>query len=203
MSPRHDPDNDEGAFGRFAFATATAGLVVVVLGLAAIWFVLRVGGVASPSSPLRDLVTRRGNLPPDKAMLYYTKDGRTLTGAVADLGVAGLPGERARAIVARLVEGRDADLFRNPVPAGTRLLSVFLKGDLAIVNLSKEFSTNLNGGIDAELLAVYSVVNSILVNIDGIDAVQIKIDGEELPVLRGFVDIEGPLVADTGLMRPR
>jgi hypothetical protein len=37
--------------------------------------------------------------------------------------------------------------------------------------------------------------------VEMIDSVQILIDGEILPTLRGHVDIEGPLVANTAITR--
>jgi hypothetical protein len=79
--------------------------------------------------------------------------------------------------------------------------SVFVNNNMAWVNLSKEMVTNLKGGVDSELLAVYSIVNSILFNMDGVDAVQILIEGEKLPTLGGHVDITVPLIANTAITR--
>ncbi len=190
-------------FGRFAFTVVTVAIVVVVLGLAGIWYFFQAGGSASPSSPLRGLVEGRGGkLPPDKILLYYTKDGRQLVTTVGNIASTGMkPAEKAKEIVDRLAAGRDADFLKTPVPAGTRVLSVFLHDDVVLVNLSREFMANLSGGVDAELLAVYSIVNSLLYNIESADAVQILIEGEKVPTLRGNVDIEAPLIANTAITR--
>src|SRR5205814_2745368 len=109
----------------------------------------------------------------------------------ANIGSAGSSaGDKAKLIVTSLVTGRDAAFLKSPIPSGTKVLSVFVNSDLVIVNLSKEYMENLKGGVDAEILAVYSIVNSLLYNIEGADAVQILIEGEKVPMLRGQMDIE-------------
>jgi spore germination protein GerM len=99
------------------------------------------------------------------------------------------------------VEGKSAARLRSPIPAGTKVNAVFITENLIIVNLSREFMTNLGPGIDAELLAVYSIVNSLLFNLDNVDGVQILIDGERVPTLHGNVDLESPLIANTAITR--
>lgn len=61
--------------------------------------------------------------------------------------------------------------------------------------------SNLKGGIDSELLAVYSVVNSLQTNLEGVDGVQILIEGDTMPTLRGNVDISKPLIVNAAITR--
>jgi spore germination protein GerM len=179
-----------------------SGLVVIVLGLAGIWYYFNYGGLPTAGAPLRGMMTRRGALAPNQAMLYYTRDSRSLVGTVSDIGGAAMSAnDRARAIVTRLLEGKDAAFLRSPVPAGTKLNSVFVTGNLIVVNLSKEFMNNLQGGVDEELLAVYSIVNSLLFNIDNVDGVQILIEGERVFTLHGNVDLDSPLIANSAITR--
>jgi hypothetical protein len=51
------------------------------------------------------------------------------------------------------------------------------------------------------MLAVYAIVNTVLHNVESVDSVQILVDGESLPTLRGHVDIEFPLVANSAITR--
>ncbi|MEI7632859.1 MAG: GerMN domain-containing protein [bacterium] len=195
MTPRRDPN-----FGRFAVTIITIGMIIIILGLAFIWFLFQSGGVNAPSSLLKGLLARRGSLSTNQALLYYTKDGKQLVGSVTDLGMASMSAaDRARVIVAGLVEGRDAAFLKSPIPRGTRLNAVHVTGNMVIVNLSKEFLTNLAGGMSSEMLAVYSIVNSLLYNIENIEAVQILIEGERLPTLRGNVEIGTPLIANPSI----
>lgn len=196
MSPRRDP-----YFARFVFTVVMIGTVVVVLGLAFIWYFFQSSGTNAVGT-IQDLFAQPSKLAPNQVMLYYTKDGKNLVGQVADLGVTGAsPGEKAKLIVDKLVQGQDAAFLKSAIPAGTKLNSVFIKSNVVIVNLSKEYVDNLRGGVDSELLAIYSIVNSLLFNLEGVDAVQLLVEGETLPTLRGNVDISVPLIANTAVTR--
>jgi hypothetical protein len=190
-------------FGRFAFTVITFALVVIVLGLTGIYYYFQSGAASSGTNPLGSLF-RKGaeSLGPNQVMLYYTKDGKQLVSTVATAGSVGMsPADKARRIVESLIEAKDAAGLKSPVPQGTKVVTVFIKDNLAIVNLSREMMTNLRGGVDEELLAVYSIVNSILFNLESIDAVQILVDGEKVPTLHGHLDISSPLIANTAITR--
>lgn len=191
------------AFGRFAFTVLTIALVVIVLGLTGIYYYFQSGAATSGSNPLGSIMKKGAEtLGPNQVMLYYTKDGKQLVSTVANAGSIGMsPADKARKIVESLVEGKDAAGLKTAVPAGTKVVTVFIKDNLAIVNLSREVMSNLQGGVDSELLAVYSIVNSILFNLEGIEAVQILIDGEKVPTLHGHIDISSPLIANTAITR--
>ncbi len=197
MSPRRDPH-----FGRFAFTVFMFGIVIVILGLAGIWYYFQVLPNQPGTGPQGAGAGAAVKLPPTKAMLYYTKDGRALTGTIAEIGPPGTsPGDKARTIVNALLEGRDRAFLRATVPPGTKLNAVFVQDGLVIVNLSRDFLNNMRGGTDAELLAVYAIVNSLLLNLDSVNAVQILIEGQKVPTAGGDVDIEQPLIANTSLAR--
>ena len=189
-------------FGRFAVTVIMIGFVLIVLGLAGIWYFFQEGGTRARTGPLREIFARQTQLPPNQAMLYYTRNGRQLVGTVADLGSSGMsPNDKARTIVERLIEGKDQQFLRSPIPPGTRVNSVFVTGNLVIVNLSREFMTNLEPGVDAEMLAVFSIVNSVLDNVESTDAVQILIEGEKVLSLGGHVDLQSPLIANKSITR--
>ena len=52
-----------------------------------------------------------------------------------------------------------------------------------------------------ELLTVYSVVNTLLVNLPTMTEVQILIDGQEADSLAGHVDLRRPLRKNEGLIQ--
>jgi hypothetical protein len=55
-------------------------------------------------------------------------------------------------------------------------------------------------GSTEELLAVYSIVDSIVINLPAVRRVQILIRGEPVDTLAGHVDISRPLAADASLL---
>jgi spore germination protein GerM len=196
-----DPNQRDPGFARYAFTVITIALVVITLGLTGIYYVFQSGGSSEIGNNL-NILGNRSNLPPNQAMLYYTKDGKQLVGTPINLGELGMNhSEKAKRIMVALLEGERNVGMKSVVPDGTSLINLFINNDQVVVNMSAHMVSNLEGGVDAELLAVYAVVNSLLFNLEGIDAVQILIEDEKLPTLGGSVDISIPLIANSAITR--
>ncbi len=83
------------------------------------------------------------------------------------------------------------------IPEGTQILAFFIGPDkTAFVDLSKKIREGLPGSIRQEALATYSLVNTLALSVEEIDAVQILINGQQAKTLAGHVDISRPLAAD-------
>ncbi len=196
-----DPNQRDPGFARFAFTVITIALVVITLGLTGIYYVFQAGGPGGTGNSL-NILRDRNSLPPNQAMLYYTKDGKQLVGTPVTLGELGMNhSEKAKRIIVALLEGERNVGMKSAVPEGTSLKNLFINDDQVVVNFSSHMVSNLHGGMDAELLAVYAIVNSLLFNLEGIDAVQILIEDEKLPTLGGNVDISLPLIANSAITR--
>jgi len=89
------------------------------------------------------------------------------------------------------------------VPGGTTLLNVWQKGATAYVDLSSQLYLGLARQGGAEILAAYAIVNTVMKNISGIQKVQILVNGNPLPVLRGLVTIAYPLKSRPDLILER
>jgi sporulation and spore germination protein len=104
------------------------------------------------------------------------------------------------AVVEELVRGSKAGLGATLAP-DTRVLHVFVSArGTAYVDLSKEAAANHLGGSEAELVTVYSVVNSLAVNFPAIKRVQILIEDRPVATLAGHVDLTRPLRPDMTLL---
>lgn len=101
-------------------------------------------------------------------------------------------------VVSAVICGPQSDKLTNSIPKGTKLLTIRLLKDVAYVDLSEEFSTNI---VDKrqEVLALYSIVNT-LTGLPGIERVQILISGKRRDTLHGNVSIKNPLEADHSLI---
>lgn len=101
-----------------------------------------------------------------------------------------------RWVVEELIRGSQAG-FESPISPDTRVLELFVTArGVAYVDLSKEFSRGHPGGSSAELLMVYSVVNSITVNFPAVRRVQIVVEDRPAETVAGHVDISRPLAGD-------
>ncbi len=105
-----------------------------------------------------------------------------------------------KSVVEELIAGSKNGLAPTLAPA-TRVLEVFVTArGVAYVNLSKEAAEAAGGGSEAELITVYSVVNSLAVNFPAIKRVQILLEDKPRPTLWGHVDLTRPLPPDMTLL---
>jgi hypothetical protein len=72
---------------------------------------------------------------------------------------------------------------------------------VAYVDLTPAVSADHPGGVRTELMTVYSIVNTLALNVSAVDRVKILVGGKEADTLAGHIDIRHPLQADMLLVR--
>jgi len=88
------------------------------------------------------------------------------------------------------------------IPQSTTLKALHITTDgTAYVDFSEDIRTDHTGGAKGELLTIYSIVNSLILNVNQIEAVKILIDGREASTLAGHIDLRSPLKANMLLIR--
>jgi hypothetical protein len=110
----------------------------------------------------------------------------------ADLAV------QLRAVVEELVKGPRSGLVATLAP-DTRVLDVFVSPQgVAYVDLSaaEAMKSVARGGSDAELMTVYSIVNTLTSNFPAVRRVQILLDDRPASTFAGHVDLMRPLGPD-------
>jgi hypothetical protein len=60
---------------------------------------------------------------------------------------------------------------------------------------------NHPGGSNSELLTIFSVVNSLVLNVNEIERVKILIDGQDTQTLAGHIDLDFPHKAHMLIIR--
>ncbi len=104
-------------------------------------------------------------------------------------------------ITEALIAGPENGLMRT-LPGQTALRALYITDDgIACVDFNGAVSEHHPRGVRSELLSVYSVVNTLILNTDGIRAVKILVNGKEALTLAGHVDIRLPLKSQMLLVR--
>ncbi|MDI6687439.1 MAG: GerMN domain-containing protein [Desulfobacterales bacterium] len=113
------------------------------------------------------------------------------------------PAELGRTIIKELITGpREREGFMQTIPAGTNLRAFYVTQDgTAYVDLTEEITEKHPGGVKSELLTIYSIVNSLILNISEINTVKILVGGDESMTLAGHIDLRLPFKADLLLIR--
>ena len=100
--------------------------------------------------------------------------------------------DRAKTLIDALIKGPKSELLPT-LPAETTLLALYIADDgVAYVDFSKAITEKHPGGILTELFTIFSVVNTLTLNLETVEKVKILVGGRDAPTLAGHIDIRFP-----------
>lgn len=127
-----------------------------------------------------------------EGFVYYADHQKRFLKSVKKNFAATLePHELALEILKTLIEGPSDSYLTATWPGDTKINSVFLADDgeaYVDLNLDPEMIENMDTG--DEILAIYSLVNSLTMNIPKIKKVKLLIKGTDAVTLAGHIDLE-------------
>jgi hypothetical protein len=111
------------------------------------------------------------------------------------------PGDQIKQIVADLISGPTTEEATGALPGGSRLRQAYvLNSGTAWLDFSSELTDGIRGGSMNELLTVYSIVNSVVVNVPQVQRVGILVSGRPVESLNGHIHLLNPLPPNFGLI---
>jgi hypothetical protein len=111
------------------------------------------------------------------------------------------PAELGRTIIESLIKGPRGELVRT-IPEEASLKAFYVTEDgSAFADFNAAIRDKHPGGSSSELLTVYSIVNSLVMNIPEIKRVKILIEGRESMTLAGHMDLRFPFKANSLVVR--
>jgi hypothetical protein len=186
---------------RRAAAFALAFALAVVAGGLAVWYLTGHGRRVRHLGPR--LVETGGEHVALLADLYFPADGATLKAERRELAVSRAPRDQVRKVVEALLAGPTAAGLARPLPKEVTLGSVLLSdGGVAYVDLQwANHDQPPAAGSDAELQMVYSVVDSIALNVQQAPRVVLLWNGVQRQTFSGHLDTSQPLAPIRELIR--
>jgi len=133
-----------------------------------------------------------------KGVLFFVADGTRLAREARELPSCTDAETCVKDLLDELFSGPVGDLD-EALPEGALLTGVRLEGDLAVVDVTKPFATELPSGSSAEMLAVYSIINTVCFNYPQVTRVRITVEGA--PATLNHLDLTDPLPPDYSLER--
>lgn len=112
------------------------------------------------------------------SLYFYDKNTKSLMSEGRLIDAKELLEDPYRTLMELLIQGPQNTNLSKTIPDGTRINNIELKGDTLILDLSKEFIENHEGGEEAESVTIYSIVNT-MTNLTEVNSIKILIDGEE------------------------
>jgi hypothetical protein len=151
--------------------------------------------------------------PSEQATLLVASDAdNSLLSQVLSLPLPQDPGERARAVLGKLLDLYAAPNAAHPVPGGAASIAqVFLfplpdtpagnplsGPQLAVINLTGAFASAHPSGLETETLTVLSICATLHANVPRVAQVRFLVEGQTRPTLAGHADLtRSYLTADT------
>ncbi|HEX21228.1 MAG TPA: hypothetical protein ENH19_01065 [Actinobacteria bacterium] len=107
--------------------------------------------------------------------------------------------ETAKASIEQLINGPTGANHYATIPKGSKLLGIFIQDKIATVNFSKEFIDNHPGGSSAEILTIFSIVDT-LTEYPSINSVRFQVEGRNIASIAGHYDLSMPVKRDSSLI---
>ncbi len=188
------------------------GLRLVRPGIAAMLTLIMVPAICLLASPgLNAQTTPSGELDtigPETAQavtlsLYFADNTRfALLAEQRQLPHPDNPVAFGKTIIRELTTGPRGKHLVRTLPDDDILRTFFIAADkTAYVDFNTDMWTHHPGGVQADMLAIYSIVNSLVLNMAEIDAVKILSLGREPIPTGGHLDLRYPLKANILLIR--
>ena len=103
--------------------------------------------------------------------------------------------------IEELIKGPKGKLIQT-IPSATRLKDVSIDSNGVVwLDFSSNLSQDHPGGSSSEIMTVYSIVNTVLLNFNEVAKVGILIDGAEVKTLAGHIDCSKPFVVDKDFIK--
>lgn len=134
--------------------------------------------------------------------IFFTKDGIHLSPHIIEMEKKLTEHDKAAFILQTLTSGPDkSSSFSRTLPEGLQTGAIFMVDDKMVVDLEYNSGALSFGSVTDEMLCVYSIVNSLIINCPTINKVQILINTSAPETFGGFIDTQSCLVADYSLIK--
>jgi len=137
-----------------------------------------------------------------QVLLYFSdSEGECLIGEKREILKKNVVKEEAKETIIELIKGPKGKLI-STLPPRTKLLTLQINdAGLAKVNFTLALSKDHPGGSSAEMMTVYSIVNSLALNFPQIKRVQILIDGKPIETIAGHLSLRQPISPKSDLIK--
>lgn len=174
--------------------------LLILIGMIGLIFYLFRQDIVNSLKPLLErwsLVEKR-----KEVLLYFSDpEGEYLIGERRKILKKNEVKQEAKETILELVKGPRGELIPT-VPPQTKLLTLQInEAGMAKVNFNLALSKDHPGGSSAEMMTVYSIVNSLALNFPQIKRVQILIDGKPIETIAGHLSLRQPISPKPDLIK--
>jgi spore germination protein GerM len=188
---------NKGSIGKFFFFLIVIGLAALVVYL----FRQEISDSLKPfleKKPEKKIVAKEKK---DITLYFSEQEGEYLVGEKREILRRDKVEEEAKETIAELIKGPKGELIPT-VPSHAKLLTFQMdEQGLAEVNFDQTLSKEHPGGSSAEMMTIYSIVNSLTLNFPQIKRVQILIGGKAVESIAGHISLKEPIPSNPDMVK--
>lgn len=109
------------------------------------------------------------------------------------------PSDNVRELVVALIGGPNTDLVET-FPKETDLRKVNVKNGIAYIDFGRNLIDLHPGGSASEMMTIYSLTNTITINVPSVKKVKLLVDGNGLETIKGHIDTTRPFTINRELI---
>ena len=134
-------------------------------------------------------------------LFFSEEEGEYLVEEKREILKTGKVEDEAKETIVELIKGPRGKLI-PALPPHTRLLTLQIdQNGVAKVNFDRTLSKEHPGGSSAEMLTLYSIVNSLTLNFPQIKRVQILIEGKSVESIAGHISLKQPVSFNPSIVK--
>ncbi len=152
---------------------------------------------------VRPWIERRGFIEGKREVTLYFSDQEAeyLIGEKREIKKREEVEEEVKEVIRELIKGPKGRLLPTCLPRQNCYPSSSKNKGMARANFSKALSKDHPGGRSAEMMTVYSVVNTLIINFPVIKRVQFLVEGKEIESITGHLSLSRPIAPKPDLIR--
>lgn len=171
--------------------------IVLLAALLGALFLKKYAG-RQPAAPQPPVATTPAEGVRTVVLFFASPDGSGLVRESREIDPCTGVANCAEAVVDELINGPLGDSSPT-LPETATYRGVTLDGDTLTVDFGREFQDGMPSGSNAEMAAVYSVVDSLTASFPEIRRVRFLVEGAPVETLKGHIDLREPLEPDYSL----
>jgi len=175
----------------------TSFSIIIPFALIALIFTLLVWKKYRDSIPQPKIPQVQQPASAQSVTLFFVAEGNRLGREAREIEPCSDTSECLSDILEELFSGPVGNL-NDALPEGAMLNSVLIEGDMVTVDVNSNFVSEMPTGSSAEMMAVYSIVNTVCANYPQIKTVKLNVEGQSKVVLK-HLDLTDPVPADFSL----
>jgi len=109
--------------------------------------------------------------------------------------------EQAKLMIKELIKGPLANNLKPTLPLNCQIKEVFSHKETIFVDFDQNFVEEHCKGSCGEILTIYSIVNTLLDNLNSYKKVQFLVEGKEIETLAGHIFLQQPLFKEKRLIK--